>query len=43
LLRQHAARHYQIGPEDIRIVERLGVPVDEPELPRLGQERGKRD
>src|ERR1700738_1324554 len=30
LLRQHAAGHHQIGPEDVPLVERFSIPVDEP-------------
>jgi hypothetical protein len=43
LLHQHAAGHDDIGPCDIGIGQRLGVAIDQPQVPVGGKQRSQRD
>src|SRR6476620_6316451 len=43
LLVEHAADHYQIGPIEVRFRQRLGVTIDETDVPMLRQHGGDGD
>ena len=43
LLVEHATDHYEIGPVEVRIRQRLGVTVDEMNIPILRQHGGDGD
>ncbi len=37
-LRQHAAGHHDVGPCEIRLIQMLGIAVDQPDFPVFGQQ-----
>jgi hypothetical protein len=43
LLVEHTADHYEIGPVEVRVRQRLGVTVDETNVPMLRQHGGDGD
>ena len=43
LLVEHTADHYEIGPVEVRVRQRLGVTIDETDVPMLRQHGGDRD
>ena len=43
LLVEHTADHHEIGPVEVRVGQRLGVAVDQPDVPILRQHGGDRD
>ena len=43
LLVEHTADHHEIGPVEVRVRQRLGVTVDETDVPMLRQHGGDRD
>ena len=43
LLVEHAADHHEIGPVEVRVGQRLGIAVDEADVPVLRQHRGDGD
>src|SRR5712691_6995487 len=43
LLVEHTADHYEIGPVEVRVRQRLGVTVDETDVPMLRQHSGDSD
>src|SRR4029077_5176893 len=43
LLVEHAADHHEIGPVEVRVRQRLGVTVDEANVPMLRQHGGDGD
>jgi len=43
LLKQHTAGHHHIGPGEVALAELLGVAIDQPDVPGLGQQRRHSD